>query len=91
MERYSIVIYEKAKEELKAHYKAGDKGTIKRIEKIFDELAETPFSGTGNPEPLKYELTGKWSRKINKKDRLIYAVKDQQISIYSAKGHYGDD
>ena len=92
MGMYSIEIENEAKKELAAHYKSGDRKTIKRIERIFKELAETPYDGIGSPEPLKYELSGYWSRQINKKDRLIYKVKEETITIYivSAIGHYGD-
>lgn len=92
MGKYSIEIENEAKKELAAHYKSGDRKTIKRIERIFKELAETPYDGIGSPEPLKYELSGYWSRQINKKDRLIYKVKEETITIYivSAIGHYGD-
>ncbi len=54
----SIEIENEAKKELAAHYKSGDRKTIKRIERIFKELAETPYDGIGSPEPLKYELSG---------------------------------
>lgn len=66
MGKYSIEIENEAKKELAAHYKSGDRKTIKRIERIFKELAETPYDGIGSPEPLKYELSGYWSRQINK-------------------------
>ena len=82
MGKYSIEIVNEAKKELAAHYKSGDRKTIKRIERIFKELAETPYEGIGSPEPLKYELSGYWSRQINKKDRLIYKVKEETITIY---------
>ena len=58
MGKYSIEIENEAKKELAAHYKSGDRKTIKRIERIFKELAETPYDGIGSPEPLKYELSG---------------------------------
>lgn len=58
MGKYSIEIENEAKKELAAHYKAGDQKTIKRIERIFKELTETPYDGIGSPEPLKYELSG---------------------------------
>ncbi|MEQ8241623.1 MAG: Txe/YoeB family addiction module toxin [Cyclobacteriaceae bacterium] len=50
-----------------------------------------PYLGTGKPEALKYDLEGYWSRRINKKDRLIYKVVDEivTVTIVSAKGHYG--
>lgn len=63
MGQFKLKIEELAELHLKKHYKSGDKGSIKKIEKIFIELTETPYSGTGNPEALKYELPGFWSRK----------------------------
>jgi len=87
---YSIDVAPAAKDDLNKHLKAGNKATKKRIERIFKELAETPFVGIGNPEPLKHGLTGYWSREINKKDRLLYRVDDEQkiVFVASAMGHY---
>ncbi|MEQ1734454.1 MAG: Txe/YoeB family addiction module toxin [Bacteroidia bacterium] len=81
-----------AKLHLSKHLKSGNQASIKRIEKILQELSETPFEGTGNPEPLKYQLTGFWSRKINQKDRLIYKVELDIVTVFviSAVGHYSD-
>jgi toxin YoeB len=92
MGKYRIIISERARKELKLHHKAGNQVTIRRIEKIFEELAEHPYTGIGNPEPLKYALSGYWSRRINKKDRLIYLVDDLVVSVHvvSAIGHYDD-
>ncbi|RYX82637.1 Txe/YoeB family addiction module toxin, partial [bacterium] len=63
-----------------------------KIDKIFKELAEHPQTGTGQPEQLKFGLAGYWSRQINKKDRLIYRIEDEVITVFvvSAVGHYGD-
>lgn len=74
------------------HLKSGNKANIKRIEKILEELTQTPFEGTGDPEALKHELTGFWSREINKKDRLIYKVEEEIVTVFviSAMGHYSD-
>jgi len=47
-----------------------------------------PFSGIGKPEPLKYDMSGFWSRRINDKDRLTYCLKDDVLIIVSCKGHY---
>jgi toxin YoeB len=79
-----------AKDDLNKHLKAGNKATTKRIERMFLELAKTPFIGIGNPEALKHGLTGYWSRKINKKDRLLYRVDNEQkiVFVASAMGHY---
>jgi toxin YoeB len=74
------------------HYKSGNKSVIRRIEKIFVELSNTPYEGTGKPELLKYNFAGYWSRRINKKDRIIYKVIEDRIVVLvvSAIGHYGD-
>ncbi|RKR83264.1 toxin YoeB [Mucilaginibacter gracilis] len=72
------------------HFKAGDRATIKKIEKILIELTESPYTGIGKPEALKYELSGFWSRRINQKDRLIYKVEEDVVTVFviSAMGHY---
>jgi len=56
------------------------------------ELEDHPYVGTGNPEPLKHELSGKWSRRINQKDRMVYEVKEKivTVEVLSAMGHYSD-
>ncbi|WP_316786325.1 Txe/YoeB family addiction module toxin [Pedobacter frigiditerrae] len=92
MGKYTIVLEARAEKDLKRHYKAGDKGTIKRINQIYDELKIHPTTGIGNPEALKHNLSGIWSRKINSKDRLIYKVEENIVTVFiiSALGHYGD-
>lgn len=92
MGKYIIEISDEAKKHLAAHYKSGDKNTISRTERIFKELAETPYSGFASPEPLKGNLSGLWSRQINKKDRLVYQVLDDVVTVIviAAKGHYND-
>lgn len=54
------------------------------------ELSTTPYSGTGKPEALKFNLEGFWSRRINQKDRMIYLVEEQEIKVLviSLEGHY---
>lgn len=92
MGKYFVDFEPKAKEEIKAHLKSGNKANIKKLEKILIELAQNPFEGIGNPEPLKYELSGFWSRKINQKDRMIYKVEEDIVTVFviSAMGHYSD-
>jgi len=92
MGKYSLEISSKARKELQLHHKSGNKSVIKKIELIFLELSNTPYEGTGNPEALKYNLSGYWSRRINKKDRIIYKVYEDRVVvlIVSAIGHYGD-
>jgi len=91
MGQFKLKIEESAQLHLKKHYKSGDKASIKKIETILVELTETPYTGIGNPEALKYELSGFWSRKINQKDRIIYKVHEDIVTVFvvSAMGHYG--
>jgi len=91
MGQFKLKIEELAEAHLKKHYQSGDKASIKKIEKILAELSETPYAGIGNPEALKYELSGFWSRKINQKDRLVYKVDEETVIVLvaSAMGHYG--
>lgn len=63
---------------------------IKKITTLLTEITIDPFSGTGKPEPLKYEFSGKWSRRINFEHRLVYEVLDETVVIHSAYGHYED-
>jgi toxin YoeB len=92
MGKYIVDIEPKAAKEIQEHYKSGNKASIKRIAQILIELSETLFEGIGNPEALKYQLTGFWSREINKKDRLIYKVEVGIVTVFviAAMGHYSD-
>jgi toxin YoeB len=92
MGKFRVIVNPIAEKHIKKHLKAGDKKTIQAIGKILQELSETPFDGIGKPEPLKYELTGFWSRRINQKDRLIYCVEAEDVTVFvvSASGHYMD-
>ena len=92
MAKFRIEIKEIAQKQIRLHYKSGNKKSIKAIEKILLELSETPFEGYGNPEELKYELTGFWSRKINQKDRMIYFLENETVTVQviSAMVHYSD-
>lgn len=92
MGKYRIEITEKAKKDFHKHRKAGNKSVINKIDEIFNELKEHPYTGTGKPEQLKYDLQGLWSRRINQKDRIIYEVVEDVVTVYiiSAVGHYED-
>lgn len=65
-----------------------DQKKLKKINSMIEEIARTPFEGTGQPEPLKYRLTGFWSRRIDKENRLVYKIETDNIEIISCKGHY---
>jgi toxin YoeB len=90
MGQFKLKIEELAELHIRQHVKSGDKASIKKIEKILIELTQTPYMGIGQPEALKYELSGFWSRKINQKDRLIYKVEEDIVTVFviSAMGHY---
>lgn len=70
------------------HKKSGNKALLKKIISFLEEIVEHPYSGTGKPEPLKHDLNGKWSRRINKEHRLVYEVLEHSILLHSARGHY---
>ena len=92
MGKYIVTISEIAKQQLNKHYKSGDKALIRRIERIFEELSEHPYAGIGKPEQLKHELSGLWSRRLDEKNRLVYDVIENIVTVFvlSAKGHYND-
>ncbi|WP_373518087.1 Txe/YoeB family addiction module toxin [Pricia sp.] len=66
-----------------------DKKLLKRINLLIISIQRTPFEGIGNPEPLKYDLSGYWSRRIDREHRLVYQVEENSILIYSCRYHYG--
>ncbi|MBP3455191.1 MAG: Txe/YoeB family addiction module toxin [Alistipes sp.] len=90
MGRYKVNVSECAAEHLKAHRKSGDKGTNKRIDRILLELEEHPETGIGNPERLKHDYSGYWSRRLSPEHRLIYRIEAEtvEVIIVSAMGHY---
>lgn len=59
-----------------------------RIMKLVKEVQINPFQGTGKPEPLKHELSGCWSRRIDKEHRLVYEVQEDKIRILACRYHY---
>lgn len=71
-------------------FKNNDKAIFKKINVLLDELKEHPFVGTGKPEPLTGNYSGYWSRRINKKYRLVYKVENDKIIIVQCKFHYDD-
>lgn len=89
---YIIKLEPKAIKDIVELKKAGNKAVITKIEKILMELQEHPKTGTGQVEALKDNLSGFWSRRINKFDRLIYTIEEDIVTVIviSAKGHYGD-
>ena len=73
-----------------ANWQTRDKKTIKRINELLKSIDRNGYNCIGKPEPLKDNLTGLWSRRIDQTNRLVYMVTDEQIEIYQCKGHYDD-
>lgn len=70
------------------YWQTEDKKTLKKINALLKDIGRDSFNGLGKPEPLKGDLAGFWSRRIDDVNRLIYRVKADAIEIASCKGHY---
>lgn len=65
-----------------------NKDVLKKINVLIKDILREPFSGIGKPEALRFEFTGKWSRRIDAEHRLIYQVKEDELIIYQCRYHY---
>ena len=72
------------------YWQTQDKKTIKRINNLLKDIERSYFNGIGKPEPLKNELSGFWSRRIDDTNRLIYRINDNTLEILSCRAHYDD-
>jgi addiction module toxin, txe/yoeB family len=72
------------------YWQTQDKKILKRINQLIKDIGRNPFEGIGNPEPLKGNLTGFWSRRIDEEHRLVYAVEENAVVLVSCRGHYDD-
>ena len=70
------------------YWQTQDKKTLKRINKLIVDTKRSPFEGIGKPEPLKENLSGFWSRRIDDTNRLVYAVDNKSLAIISCRYHY---
>jgi toxin YoeB len=70
------------------YWQGQDKKTIKRINKLISDTKRSSFEGIGKPEPLKENLSGFWSRRIDETNRLVYAVTETHLIIISCRYHY---
>jgi len=70
------------------YWQGQDRKTLKRINKLISDTQRSPFEGIGKPEPLKENLSGFWSRRIDDSHRLVYVVDDQKLTIISCRYHY---
>jgi toxin-antitoxin system, toxin component, Txe/YoeB family len=87
-----IILLEQAQKDIEYWRKTGNKAIMKKITTLLRDISEHPYTGIGKPEPLKYELSGKWSRRINSEHRIIYSVHENTASVYvyvfSMRYHY---
>lgn len=70
------------------YWQTQDKKTLKRINMLLKDIERGNFEGIGKPEPLKGDMSGFWSRRIDAVNRLVYRISDDIIEIVSCKGHY---
>ena len=85
---YLLDLSEQAQKDIVFHKTSGNKGILKKLSVLLNELTQHPFEGTGKPEQLKHNLAGYFSRRINQEHRLVYRIDNGVVKIVSAKGHY---
>ena len=72
------------------YWQIQDKKTLKKINQLLADIQRNSFAGIGKPEPLKENLSGYWSRRIDDTNRLVYRIVNDQIEIVQCKSHYND-
>lgn len=70
------------------HWLAADRATLRRINRLIDDVLRDPFEGIGKPEPLRHQYAGCWARRISDEHRLVYRVDGDNIVILQARYHY---
>ena len=70
------------------YWQSRDKKIVKKINALIKDIKREPFEGLGKPEPLKHQLSGYWSRRINEEHRLVYEVFEESIILISCRYHY---
>ena len=70
------------------YWQGQDNKTLKRINRLITDAKRSPFDGIGKPEPLKENLAGFWSRRIDDTNRLVYVVNDVYLTVISCRYHY---
>jgi toxin YoeB len=83
-----IAFSETAEKDIGFWKKSGNIAIQKRISNLLKDIKEHPFSGIGKPEPLRYNLSGFWSRRITSEHRLVYRVENEIIVVISCRFHY---
>lgn len=75
-------------EQDREHWRRRDRRLLARIDRLIEDIQEQPFSGIGKPEPLRYEWSGYWSRRITGEHRLVYRVEGNTVFIAQCRFHY---
>jgi len=70
------------------HWQQTDKKILKRINRLIKDIQRKPFEGIGDPEPLRFNWAGYWSRRINKEHRFVYRIKDNELLVAQCRFHY---
>lgn len=71
------------------HWISVDRATLKRVNRLIDDVLRDPFDGIGKPEPLRHAFADSWSRRISEEHRLVYLVDGDDVVILQARYHYG--
>ena len=72
------------------YWQTQDKRTLKRINQLLQDILRNGYDGTGKPEPLKGDLSGLWSRRIDEANRIVYRMREDVIEIVQCGSHYRD-
>jgi toxin YoeB len=72
------------------YWQSTDRTTVKRIDRLLQDIIRDPFTGIGKPEQLRHVLQGCWSRRIDDEHRLVYLVDGEDVVVLQARYHYGD-
>lgn len=70
------------------YWQRSNKKMLKKTNSLIKEILRTPYEGTGKPEPLKFDLTGFWSRRIDREHRIVYGVNNDELHILACRYHY---
>lgn len=72
------------------YWQTQDKKTLKRINQLLQDIERNGYNGIGKPEPLRGDLSGFWSRRIDNEHRIVYRVTEDRVEIIQCRGHYDD-
>lgn len=83
-----MISFEDAAWEDYLYWQQNDKAMLRRINALIRDILRDPFEGIGKPEPLKFNFSGYWSRRIDDEHRIVYKVSDEEIVIAQLRGYY---